>query len=138
MYLFKLLHTNTWKFYLLTPVITNCWKFYLLAPGSLLTNTWKFPTRTSFTIANCLSLVLKIFKEIHSKGQTIVMVTHEAEYANTADRIIEMKDGIIAAFDEITVEMVMKTLLEYRERLYKITENDGELLLWCTDAFETL
>lgn len=40
-------------------------------------------------------LVLKIFKEIHAKGQTIVMVTHEAEYANTADRIIEMKDGII-------------------------------------------
>lgn len=40
-------------------------------------------------------LVLKIFKEIHSRGQTIVMVTHEAEYANTADRIIEMKDGII-------------------------------------------
>lgn len=40
-------------------------------------------------------LVLKIFKEIHAKGQTIVMVTHEAEYAKTADRIIEMKDGII-------------------------------------------
>jgi putative ABC transport system ATP-binding protein len=40
-------------------------------------------------------LVLKIFKEIHAKGQTIVMVTHEAEYANTADRIIEMKDGVI-------------------------------------------
>jgi putative ABC transport system ATP-binding protein len=40
-------------------------------------------------------LVLKIFKEIHAKGQTIVMVTHEEEYAKTADRIIEMKDGII-------------------------------------------
>lgn len=40
-------------------------------------------------------LVLKIFKEIHAKGQTIVMVTHEAEYAKTADRVIEMVDGII-------------------------------------------
>jgi len=40
-------------------------------------------------------LVLKIFKEIHAKGQTIVMVTHEAEYSKTADRVIEMKDGLI-------------------------------------------
>ncbi|MBC7766402.1 ABC transporter ATP-binding protein [Arenimonas sp.] len=40
-------------------------------------------------------LVLKIFKEIHAKGQTIVMVTHEAEYAKTADRVIEMKDGVV-------------------------------------------
>ncbi len=40
-------------------------------------------------------LVLKIFKEIHTKGQTIVMVTHEEEYAKTADRIIEMRDGVI-------------------------------------------
>lgn len=40
-------------------------------------------------------LVLKIFKEIHAKGQTIVMVTHEEEYAKTADRIIEMKDGMV-------------------------------------------
>ncbi len=40
-------------------------------------------------------LVLKIFKEIHAKGQTIVMVTHENEYARTADRIIELREGSV-------------------------------------------
>lgn len=39
--------------------------------------------------------VLKIFQDIHAKGQTIVMVTHEAEYARVADRVITMVDGNI-------------------------------------------
>jgi putative ABC transport system ATP-binding protein len=39
--------------------------------------------------------VLKIFQEIHTKGQTIVMVTHEAEYAKVADRVIMMVDGMV-------------------------------------------
>ncbi len=39
--------------------------------------------------------VLKIFQEIHAKGQTIVMVTHEAEYAKVADRVIMMVDGVV-------------------------------------------
>lgn len=39
--------------------------------------------------------VLKIFQEIHAKGQTIVMVTHEAEYARVADRVITMVDGVV-------------------------------------------
>ncbi len=40
-------------------------------------------------------LILKIFKELHKEGQTIVMVTHEKEYTSVADRVIEMKDGEI-------------------------------------------
>ena len=46
-------------------------------------------------------------------------------HVQIALNINELKNRIIAAFHEITVEMRMKTLLEYRERLYKIVENGG-------------
>ena len=37
-------------------------------------------------------LLLKLRKEY---GQTILLVTHDKELANIADRIIEIKDGVI-------------------------------------------
>ncbi len=39
--------------------------------------------------------VLEIFKDLHKKGQTIIMVTHEMEYAKMAQRIITLSDGMI-------------------------------------------
>ncbi len=39
--------------------------------------------------------VLTAFKELHAQGQTIVMVTHEVEYANMTDRILILSDGNI-------------------------------------------
>jgi lipoprotein-releasing system ATP-binding protein len=40
-------------------------------------------------------LVFEIFKELASKGQTIIAVTHDDDFAKATDRIIEMKDGRI-------------------------------------------
>jgi putative ABC transport system ATP-binding protein len=37
--------------------------------------------------------VLQIFEDLHKQGQTIVMVTHEKEYTNFCDRIIQISDG---------------------------------------------
>lgn len=37
--------------------------------------------------------VLRVFLDLHKKGQTIVMVTHEPEYAQLGDRIITLADG---------------------------------------------
>jgi putative ABC transport system ATP-binding protein len=37
--------------------------------------------------------VLDVFLELNKEGQTIVMVTHEPEYAGMTDRIIELRDG---------------------------------------------
>lgn len=39
--------------------------------------------------------VITIFKELNKAGQTIVMVTHEEEYAKVAKRIIRLDDGEI-------------------------------------------
>ena len=40
-------------------------------------------------------LVFDIFKELAAKGNTIIAVTHDNDFAGKSDRIIEMKDGEI-------------------------------------------
>ena len=39
--------------------------------------------------------VLKVFKDLHEEGQTIIMVTHEKEYAAITNRTITLFDGEI-------------------------------------------
>jgi len=39
--------------------------------------------------------VIKSFKEVNAKGQTIIMVTHDPETANCTDRILLIRDGKI-------------------------------------------
>lgn len=40
-------------------------------------------------------MVMGIIKELHEKGHTIILVTHDKNIANYANRIIEIKDGKI-------------------------------------------
>lgn len=40
-------------------------------------------------------VVLQAFLELHKKGQTIIMVTHEKEYADLCDRVVLLSDGKI-------------------------------------------
>ena len=39
--------------------------------------------------------IIKIFYKLHQQGNTIIMVTHEAEIARHARRIIHLRDGLI-------------------------------------------
>jgi putative ABC transport system ATP-binding protein len=36
-----------------------------------------------------------MFKEIHQKGNTIILVTHEEDIALNAKRIVRLRDGIV-------------------------------------------
>jgi putative ABC transport system ATP-binding protein len=38
--------------------------------------------------------VLRLFESLHAAGQTLVIVTHDARIAATADRLISMRDGV--------------------------------------------
>ena len=47
--------------------------------------------------------IIELLKELNTKnGQTIVMVTHEREYAESCDRIIHMEDGLITDTETLT------------------------------------
>lgn len=45
--------------------------------------------------------IMRIFRELHASGTTLVIVTHDLEVARQTDRIVEMKDGRIAS-DRLT------------------------------------
>lgn len=36
-----------------------------------------------------------IFRELHAKGKTILIVTHDPQIAAMADRILTIRDGVI-------------------------------------------
>jgi len=40
-------------------------------------------------------VVMQTFEELHRKGHTIILITHEMEVANFAKRIITIRDGLI-------------------------------------------
>ncbi len=50
--------------------------------------TGNLDTKTSYGI-------MQLFQELHDKGNTIIMVTHEDDIAHYAHRIIRLRDGLI-------------------------------------------
>ena len=61
--------------------------------------TGNLDTKTSYEI-------MELFENLHAKGNTIIMVTHEEDIAKYAHRIIRLRDGLIET-DEVNTEITI-------------------------------
>ncbi|MFA6519220.1 MAG: ABC transporter ATP-binding protein [Candidatus Paceibacterota bacterium] len=50
--------------------------------------------------------IMEILEGLHEKGRTVILVTHETQTAEFADRIIRMKDGMLESDQTIAVDRV--------------------------------
>ena len=41
--------------------------------------------------------IMNIFTDLHDKGRTIIMITHDPELTGYADRVVHLRDGVIGA-----------------------------------------
>jgi putative ABC transport system ATP-binding protein len=44
--------------------------------------------------------VLDLFSELHASGRTLVVITHDADVADVAERTIRMRDGLAVAVSQ--------------------------------------
>lgn len=52
--------------------------------------------------------IMALFHEIHEKGNTIILVTHEEYIAEHALRIIRLKDGLIEKDENVERRLIPK------------------------------
>ncbi len=58
--------------------------------------------------------VLGLFRKARSRGQTLLLVTHDASVASAADRVITLRDGLVADETELAAARQVAPLLELR------------------------
>lgn len=69
--------------------------------------TGNLDTKTSYSI-------MELFHELHQKGNTIIMVTHEDDIAHYAHRVIRLRDGLVES-DEINPNPTRAVAVELEE-----------------------
>jgi putative ABC transport system ATP-binding protein len=72
--------------------------------------TGNLDTKTSYEI-------MDLFDQLHRKGNTIIMVTHEDDIAHYAHRIVRLRDGLVET--DLKNENITNPLLE-KARLEKV------------------
>ena len=54
--------------------------------------------------------IMEILESLHKRGRTVIVVTHETQTAEFADRVIRMRDGVVESDRAITADRVYDNL----------------------------
>ena len=60
--------------------------------------------------------VLELFGEARNDGQAILLVTHDARVAAAADRVVTLRDGLVADDFRVAGARPVPALLSFEER----------------------
>jgi putative ABC transport system ATP-binding protein len=66
--------------------------------------------------------VFSLFQQLNDEGITIVLVTHERDFANFAKRIVELKDGVIIKDNIVTDRLIG---LEELKKIHESVEDEN-------------
>ncbi|GKX58439.1 MacB family efflux pump subunit [Leminorella grimontii] len=69
--------------------------------------------------------VLKILKDLHAQGHTVIIVTHDMQIAEHAERIIELRDGVVISDRSHKAEAEGSTNKSNKEAKHRIKTNNG-------------
>jgi putative ABC transport system ATP-binding protein len=56
--------------------------------------------------------IMEILESLNNKGRTVILVTHETQTAEFADRIIRIRDGMVESDNPITVDRIHRGTLK--------------------------
>lgn len=74
--------------------------------------------------------IMDIFQELHKKGRTIILITHNIEMAEYGDRVISLRDGMIVSDEKIKQkEQTVSDIAFSRQSTGALPFNGGHMTL---------